>query len=330
MSDRVVAVTGASGFVGRSVVRELLSRGWSVRALIRSREKAQSVLPSNTEKLTLVEGTILQPQRLDELLNGATAVIHLVGILREAGVGQTFERIHVDGTRKVIEAAQRAGVERYVHMSAMGADPCASTGYWKSKGRAERLVTQSGLAWTIFRPGLIHGVDGEMVAQIAGWVKGRSLPFVMVPYFARIAGLSATGEGIPSFPPTLEAPVAEPVFVDDVARAFAEALERDESVQEIYPLTGPERVSWPELLAFAQQQIPNAKKLPIVPIPGVLAMFKAKAAALIGLRDLLPFDDGMAVMGQTDTVGSNAKAQRQLGLEFAPFKETMASYADAL
>lgn len=330
MAERVVAVTGASGFVGRSVVRELLSRGWSVRALIRDRAKANQTLPTDHPGLSLVEGSIWSKEALDQLMAGASACVHLVGIIRETNGGQTFERVHVDGTKAVLEAATRAGVRRYVHMSAMGADPDAPTPYWKTKGKAERFVRQSGLEWTIFRPGMIHGPDGEFTAQMAAWVRGRSVPFVVVPYFARIAGVSPIGEGIPTFPPALEAPMTEPVFVDDVATAFAQALERPESVSEIYPLTGPERLSWPEMLKFAGEHVPNAKRLPIVPIPGVIAMFKAKGAALIGLRDMLPFDEGMAVMGQTDTVGSSAKAQRQLDMEFAPFRTTMASYAESL
>ncbi len=340
MAERVVAITGASGFVGRWLVHELLGtregtvgsagNGWQVRALVRSREKANRVLPTEAPGLSLIEGTVNARESLDYLMDGADACINLVGLIREAGGGQTFERIHVEATAAVLAAMDRAGLKRFVQMSAFGADPDGSTEYWRTKGRAERLVRQSGLDWTIFRPGMIHGPDGEFMSMVADWVRGRSVPYVMVPYFARIKGVSPTGEGIPGMPPEFEAPVLEPVFVGDVARAFALSLSQPEAVHEIYPLFGSEELSWPELMKFAAAHIPNAKKLPVVPVPGALAMFKAKAASLVGLGALLPFDAGMAVMGQVDSVGSSAKASRQLGLEFAPFRETMADYADVM
>lgn len=343
MAQRVVAITGACGFVGRWLVHELLgtradtsaqgAESWSVRALARSRDKANRVLPIEAPGLSLVEGDIWSKPALDELLEGADVCINLAGLLREGGgedPGQTFDRVHVEGTRSLLAAIDRAGIKRYVHMSAMGADPDATTAYWRTKGKAEHLVRQSGLEWTIFRPGLIHGPDGELMNQVASWVRGRSLPFVMVPYFARLKGVTPTGEGFAEIPPALEAPEIEPVFVGDVVRAFARSLVEHESVHEIYPLFGSESLSWPELMAFAIEHVPNAKPLPVVPIPGVLAMLKAKAASLVGLGGLMPFDEGMAIMGQHDVVGSNAKAQSQLGIEFAPFRETMAQYADVM
>ncbi len=343
MAQRVVAITGASGFVGRWLVHELLGTregtspqttdGWTVRALVRSREKANRMLPIEAPGLSLVDGDIWSKPALDQLLDGADACINLAGLLREGGGedrGQTFERVHVEGTRSLLAAIDRAKVKRYVHMSAMGADPDGTTEYWRTKGKAERLVRQSGLDWTIFRPGLIHGPDGEFMNQVASWVRGRSLPFVMVPYFARIKGVSPTGEGFAEIPPALEAPEIEPVFVGDVVRAMARSLDESESIHEIYPLFGSERLSWPELMKFACEHVPNAKKLPIVPIPGVLAMLKAQGASLVGLGELMPFDAGMAVMGQHDVVGSNAKACAQLGMDFAPFRETMAQYADVM
>ncbi|MEM9374504.1 MAG: SDR family NAD(P)-dependent oxidoreductase, partial [Planctomycetota bacterium] len=101
-----VAVTGATGFVGRSIVRELLVRGWSVRAFARSEAKARKVLPEGAG-LSVVQGGILDRDRLDELLDGADACVHLVGIIREAGGQQTFENMHAEATRRVIRAGEK-------------------------------------------------------------------------------------------------------------------------------------------------------------------------------------------------------------------------------
>src|SRR5215831_9736027 len=124
MANRTVAVTGASGVVGRYIVRELLSRGYEVRGLVRSREKARSVLPS-VAALSLVVGDISEQGVVDRLLDGAWACINLLGILRESrgelgARPQTFQRVHVDATRLLVHRCEDEGVRRYVQMSALG------------------------------------------------------------------------------------------------------------------------------------------------------------------------------------------------------------------
>ena len=114
-----VAVTGATGFVGRAIVGGLLKQGYSVRALVRSRVKARDVLPRSTN-LTLVEGDIHDDRSPAELVSGAQACIHLIGIIREERGGVTFHRMHVASTRIITEACQPARVNRFVQLSALG------------------------------------------------------------------------------------------------------------------------------------------------------------------------------------------------------------------
>ncbi|MFN9972401.1 MAG: SDR family NAD(P)-dependent oxidoreductase, partial [Phycisphaerae bacterium] len=120
---KTVAVTGATGFVGRAIVAELLAQGYHVRALVRSRVKAREVLPRpapNSATLTLVEGDIHDDRSPAELVAGAEACIHLIGIIREERGGVTFHRMHVASTRLITEACKAAGVNRYLQMSALG------------------------------------------------------------------------------------------------------------------------------------------------------------------------------------------------------------------
>src|SRR5262245_31909896 len=127
-----VAVAGATGFVGRHVVAELLARGHSVRALVRDREKARRVLPR--------EAALAEPGDIRD----CQACVNAIGILRETW-GNSFRAVHVNTTRTLIDACRRAGAARFVQVSAMGVSDDGKTGYQKSKYEAEQLVRRSGL-----------------------------------------------------------------------------------------------------------------------------------------------------------------------------------------
>src|SRR5437773_11943135 len=122
-----VFVTGASGFVGQAVLEELLRRDYDVSALTHRRKIA-----IDDRRLRTIDGTIFDAKALDEGMRGARAVIHLVGIIVERpSAGVTFERMHFEGTRSVADATVRAGVRRYIHMSALGTRPDAVSSYHK-------------------------------------------------------------------------------------------------------------------------------------------------------------------------------------------------------
>src|SRR2546421_12113355 len=143
-----VFLTGGSGFVGSAVLEELVSRGHSVNALVNRRP-----IRTKGERIRSIAGGLFDPKALDEGVGGCDAVIHLVGIIAEnKSKGITFERMHVEATRAVVDAARRNGVRRYVHMSALGTRPGARSEYHRTKHRAEEYVRASGLDWTIIRP----------------------------------------------------------------------------------------------------------------------------------------------------------------------------------
>lgn len=317
-----VAVTGASGFVGRHVVRELLGRGREVRALVRAPGKGSAVLPVD-DRLTHVHGDMHDHDALVELMRGCVAVVNTVGIIREGPGGQTFKRVHVSAVANLVAAAAEARCDRAVHISALGVSERGETAYYRSKFEGEQILRASGLAWTILRPGTIHGRDGELMQMVKGWATGRIAPFVFMPYFARVTR---------AFPaPRFEAPRLQPVFVGDVAWAVAECLEREASIGEVYHLTGSETLAWPEFLEFVRDRVPLAKeRIGPAPIPGRLAAAKARVMAMLGLGALLPFDEGMARMGTSDSVAPVVKAREHLGFEPAGFRETAAGYLPSM
>lgn len=320
---RTIAVTGATGFVGRHLIRTLLGRGLRVRALARSADKARRVLPE-TDAIEIVEGGALDGSSPERLVGGADACVHLIGIIREAPGGQTFRRLHTEATRAVVRACERSGVGRYVHMSALGARPDGVSAYQRTKFEAERIVLRSGLDWTIFRPGLIVGPDGDFFRQMKRWCESREAPYLFLPYFLRAEVDTSTGRPRPD----VGAPRLAPVDVDDVCAAFADALENHDAVQEIYPLVGAQELSWPEMLRATRDALPQAnRRLRPIGIPAGLAAWQARAARALGFGALLPFDEGMARMGAEDSVADTAKAAEHLGFRPARYEDRLPDYA---
>ncbi|NPB08613.1 MAG: complex I NDUFA9 subunit family protein [Aquificae bacterium] len=221
-----VFVTGATGFVGRYVVRELLSRGHEVHCGVRSTEKLRSLFG---EEVKGYEVNFDSVESLYEVLNFVRpeAVIHLIGILFELpSKGITFERVHHAYTRNLVEASRRAGVEKFVFMSALGTHDRAPSRYHRTKRAAEKEVISSGLRYTVFRPSLILGPEQRLFSDLYGITK--YLPVVALPDFGRYR--------------------FQPVDVRDVACAFATSLEKKETDGKIYELCGTKAVSFRELL----------------------------------------------------------------------------------
>ena len=338
-----IAVAGATGFVGSHVVAALLGRGHAVRALVRDASKAVKILGSH-EHLEIRTVTSLSPaglgtksRRLDphsgrlrmdgpttdaNPLEGCSACVNCVGIIREVPGGQTFDRVHVQVVEALLQACEHAGGGRFVQISATGVGPEGPTEYQTSKYEAEVMIRASGMDWTILRPGLIHGVGSEFIEMASAWSRAKAVPFVMLPYFTRFA----EGKVL-----TTEAAQMEPVHVEDVAGAVASSIERDGSIGEVYLLTGPERLDWPTMLQTIRDAVPGGKPwMPTVGVPGKIAAMKAKGAAIIGLRDALPFDEGMALMGSEDSVADPTKAREHLGFEPRAFSASLATYSETV
>lgn len=303
-----VFVTGGSGFVGQAVITELTTRGYGVHALV---NRGQIASAGNVQSFN---GSMFDDAVLTAAIAGCDAVIHLVGIIMEnPSKGATFDRIHHQGTRHVVDAAKRAGVKRYVHMSALGVRPNAVSAYHRTKFEAEEYVRSSGLDWTIIRPSLIHGPKGEFMRMEAKWARRQAAPFLFMPYFG--AGLLGRGG----------AGKLQPVYVNDVARAFVDSLEKPQTIGEIYPLGGPHQLTWFELHRAVAVGI-TGKKRAVVPIPA----WYAKLLTKITPAALLPFNEAQVIMSQEDNTTDISKLIADFGWEPVPFEPTLQGYATEL
>jgi uncharacterized protein YbjT (DUF2867 family) len=210
-----VLVTGGTGFVGTYVVNRLLQAEHAVAVLARSPEKTRNRYNRPVEA---VAGNVLDPASLVRAAARRDAIVHLVGIIAEKG-DQTFDRMHREATENVLAAAQAAGVRRYLHMSAMGTSEDSPSEYGRSKAAGEKAVRASGLDWTVFRPSIIFGPGDGFVSLLAPIVRHN-------PGFIPVIGPGTTR--------------FQPVSVRDVARVFAAALEKPDTIGNVFEVGGPD------------------------------------------------------------------------------------------
>lgn len=304
---RHVLVTGAGGFVGRAVVTQLLAGNWSVSALVHNR-------PVDNDRVRSIRGDVRNLADCRSAVEGCDAVIHLVGIIFEKPAqGITFASLHVQATRNIVDAAKNAGASRFVHMSALGASPAAASQYHRTKSAAEQIVRASGLDWTIIRPSLIHGPGGEFMQMVARMARRQSPPFVFMPYLGRgLLGYAGCG-------------MLQPVHVDDVARAFVQALDNPRTVGQVYPLGGPDRLSWPQLHRACARAIVGRPRL-VLPIPVWFATLLTRTVP----GRLLPFNRDQILMSQEDNTCDMGKFAADFGWMPQPFPPSLATYAAKL
>jgi NADH dehydrogenase len=235
-----IFIAGGTGFVGGGLVDALRERGHGIRLLVHKRG------PRGSNDVEQVEGDVTRLESFEQVVGGCDAVINLVGIIREFPAQNiTFERLHVQATANMLAATTKAGIRRYLQMSALGTRPNAVSRYHRTKFQAEEFVRLSGLDFTILRPSLIYGPKDAFVNMLAGQL--RLTPIMPV-----------IGNG---------AYRLQPIHVSDVARCFAIALEMPETRGQCYGLCGNDRLTYVELLdAIALSMGRTALIKPHVPL----------------------------------------------------------------
>lgn len=305
-----VALFGGTGFVGSYLVDALLEHGHTPRLLVRPGSEGKVRQP---ERCELARGEIGEPAAVAACLEGAAAAIYNIGLLREfPRRGDTWEAMHYAGAVRAMDLAERAGVQRFILMSANGARP-DGTGYQATKYRAEQHLAGSGLDWTVFRPSVLFGDPRglmEFCTQLRDEMIMRPVP---APLFHE--GLWPGGAGRFRM---------SPVAVEDVAAAFVRALETPDSRGRILPLCGPGSPEWREILRIIAAAVGRRKMM----VPAPVGVVRA-AAALFDAFEWFPVTRAQLQMLLEGNTCDGREAWALFGIEPRRFDVESLSYLRA-
>lgn len=273
MKNKVVTVFGGSGFLGRHLVKKLMDEGAIVRVAVRDIEAALFLKPlGNAGRIVPFPANITDPASVARAVNGAHAVVNLVGILYQRGKS-TFERIHVDGSRNIAEACAAAGVDRLVQISALGADKDSDSIYAQTKAKAEDAVLKAFPKAVILRPSVVFGPEDDFFNQFAFMAKfSPVLPVIGAPLIPKISLMKGTslisfdffGDGGPKF---------QPVYVGDVAEAIVKGINDPATSGKTYELAGPKVYSFKQVMELVKSV--TGHKCLLMPVHLGVAEFKS-------------------------------------------------------
>jgi uncharacterized protein YbjT (DUF2867 family) len=305
-----VALFGGTGFVGSYLVDALVAAGHTPRLLVR---RASEGKVRQREACEIVNGEIGDAPAVAECLAGAGAAIYNIGLLREfPRQGVTWEAMHYEGAARAIDAAAGGGVRRFILMSANGAKP-VGTGYQATKYRAEQYLANSGLDWTVFQPSVIFG-DPRGREEFCSMLRDQMLaPPVPAPLFHE--GLLPRDAGRFRM---------SPVAIQDVATAFARALDTPASHGRIFPLGGPEALEWREILRIIAAASGRRKFMLPAPVGAVRAV-----AALFDRYPWFPVTRAQLQMLLEGNVCDGRDAWELFGIKPTPFTVDSLAYLDA-
>lgn len=295
--ETLVTVFGGSGFLGRHVVRALAKRDYRIRVAVRRPDLAGHLQPlGRVGQINAVQANLRYPESVQAAVQGASAVINLVGILAKSGA-QTFDAVQAQGAAAVANAAKAAGA-RLVHVSAIGADANSPSRYAQTKAQGEQAVFEALPDATVFRPSIMFGPEDTFFNRFATLAR-------IMPMLPLIGGGHTR---------------LQPVFVGDVARAIADAVD-GKAKSGIYELGGPRIITMREAMELTLQTI--ERRRPLVPLPFPLAKLQA-ALALQFAPGFLKLTPDQVELLKTDNVVSDeatAKSMTLAGLGITP--ETM-------
>jgi uncharacterized protein YbjT (DUF2867 family) len=241
-NGRTVTVFGGTGFLGRRIVRHLRDREFPVRIASRHPDRGHGQFDPDNPQLEFVEANIHDERSVADALAGAYGVVNAVSLYVEHGQ-QTFHSVHVESAQRVAAQAHRAGVERLVHVSGIGADAASQSRYIRKRGEGE-LAVRAAFADALFvRPAVMFGPNDAFLTTILKLL--RQLP--IYPMFGR--GQTRL----------------QPAYVEDVAEAIGRIMQRAETPSMTFELGGPRVYSYEEILRAVAHQAGIAPLL--IPIP---------------------------------------------------------------
>jgi uncharacterized protein YbjT (DUF2867 family) len=302
MGYRRVAVIGASGFIGRYVVKHLAERGALIAAVVRDVEAALFLQPmGDVGQIARFRANILDEARLTPVIAGADAVINLVGILHESG-RQRFDLIHREGAARLATLARAAGVRHFVHVSAIGADPNSPSAYARTKAEGEKMVRAAFPEAVILRPSVVFGPEDDFFNRFASLA-------MFLPALPLIGG------GKTRF---------QPVYVGDVAKAVVAALDDPAAAGRTYELGGPRIYTFKALMELVLAA--TERKRLLLPVPWTLASLQAAVLEWLPTPPLTR--DQVKLLRRDNVVSPGALTLKDLGIEPTAVEVIVPSYLD--
>jgi uncharacterized protein YbjT (DUF2867 family) len=290
----VILVTGGTGFVGPAIVHRLRAEDRPVRCLVRDPDRAPELAAWGCE---LVQGDVTDAAGIRRAAEGCEVVVHLVAIIQ--GKPEQFERVMVQGTRNVVEAAKAAGARRFVHMSALGTseDTKDLSLYFNAKWRMEQEVKGSGVEHVVFRPSFIFGPGGGALRT-----------------FARVVRLSPV---IPLFGDGNQR--VQPIWIENVAEYYAQAVDTREAANRTFDLGGPDVVTYAELYDRIKRVLGKRRAKLRLPF----GLMHVNAAMLEALPGPSPLTRDQLKMLAVDNVISNDEARETFDVDLLPLDEQL-------
>ena len=302
MRNHRTAVLGGSGFIGRYVVKRLAARGEVIAVGCRNAEAAKYLKPlGDVGQIVPLNVGIGDETLLPAFLADNDSLVNCVGILRESG-SQTFELVHHTGPARLARFAREAGVDRFVHISAIGADPRSSSAYARTKAAGEQAVRDAFPTVTILRLSVVFGPEDQFFNRFAAMA-------TISPVLPLIGG------GETRF---------QPVYVGDVADAVLACLEDSATAGRIYELGGPKIYTFREVLELVLSEI--RRKRGFVDLPFGLAAFQARLMSILPNAPLTP--DQIELLKSDNIVSSGALTLASLGITPTPAEVVLPTYLD--
>jgi NADH dehydrogenase len=302
MATPVAAIFGGSGFIGRYIVERLAKRGWIMRIAVRRPDEALFLKPlGNTAQIVPMAANIRHERSVAAAVQGVDTVINLVGILHEGG-RQRFNTVHVEGVRRLARAAAGAGVGRFLHLSALGADAQSLSAYARSKAAGEATLREHFPGAIVLRPSVVFGPEDDFFNRFAAMARfSPALPLI--------------GGGRMRF---------QPIYVGDVADAAAAALENPAFAGQTFELGGPRIYTFRELLELLLAMIGRRRLLLPVPFP-----IAAIQAAILGLLPNPPLTlDQLRLLRSDNVVSGKFPGLEALGIQATGPEAILPSYLD--
>jgi uncharacterized protein YbjT (DUF2867 family) len=292
----MILVTGATGFVGSHLVKGLVGAGHSVKALSRDAASAGRIEGPGVK---VAVGDVSDVESLTRAAEGCDIVIHLVGIIQE-GPGFTFESVHVQGTRNMIEAAKCAGgVKHFIYQSALGTTAAGKTAYYRTKWAAEEMTRASGFNFSITRPSIIYGRGDGFTKKLIGVIKLSPVMPVM-------------GSGRVKM---------QPLFVGDLVKALVKISGNPDWFGKTLELGGPEQLPLDRVVDEIMDAL--GRRRPTVHMP--IALMRPAAFLMERVMSTPPITNGQLTMLEEDNVCS-LDDLRALGVEPVRFHDGLRTF----